>query len=81
MGTIDIGAFECETLVPGDTDRDGDVDSVDLATLALNWAPVGTDKTWGQGNFSADNGNVDAVRTGLELEPAGGPYSSASLGA
>ena len=59
--------------IPGDTDGDGDVDAVDLATLGLNWAPDATDKAWSDGDFGAD-GDVDAVdlaALGLNWSPDG----------
>ena len=59
--------------VPGDCDRDGDVDGTDLATLGLNWAPSGTTKVWEEGDFDAD-GDVDGTdlaTLGLAWNPAG----------
>lgn len=58
---------------PGDTDMDGDVDAVDLATLGVNWDPAGTDLLWSQGDFNGD-GDVDAVdlaQLGTNWNPAG----------
>lgn len=58
---------------PGDTDLDGDVDSVDLAALGLNWSPGGLDGTWAGGDFDSD-GDVDAAdlaTLGLEWAPGG----------
>ncbi|MCD6364459.1 MAG: PEP-CTERM sorting domain-containing protein [Planctomycetes bacterium] len=64
-----------EVYKAGDCDKDGDVDATDLATLGLNWAPSGTDKTWAQGNFDeTPTGDVDATdlaALGLNWAPSG----------
>ena len=62
-----------DEIVPGDCDRDGDVDAADLAALGLAWGPSADDRLWQQGNFGA-NGNVDAVdlaALGLNWNPDG----------
>ncbi|MDP6381091.1 MAG: PEP-CTERM sorting domain-containing protein, partial [Phycisphaerae bacterium] len=59
----------------GDTDKDMDVDGVDLATLGLNWAPGGTTKVWADGNFdetpAGDVDGVDLAALGLNWAPGG----------
>ncbi len=57
----------------GDTDFDGDVDGTDLATLGINWDPVGSGHTWSEGDFDGD-GDVDGsdlAFIGLNWNPAG----------
>jgi hypothetical protein len=51
------------TLIGGDTDRDGDVDLVDLGNLAGSYGMVG-EATWEMGNFDGD-GDVDLVDLGI----------------
>jgi Tol biopolymer transport system component len=46
--------------IPGDTDRDGDVDLVDLGNLATYYGTT-SGATWGQGDF---DGDVDLVDLG-----------------
>jgi len=57
----------------GDTDCDGDVDAVDLASLGLGWNPAGETAVWAGGDTDGD-GDVDAVdlaSLGLAWNPAG----------
>jgi hypothetical protein len=57
----------------GDTDLNGNVDGVDLATLGLNWNPGGPGGVWAEGDFDL-NGNVDGVdlaTLGLNWAPGG----------
>ena len=57
----------------GDTDLDGDVDAVDLATLGLQWSPSPAGNDWLDGDFDGD-GDVDAVdlaALGLGWNPSG----------
>jgi hypothetical protein len=59
--------------LPGDADKDLDVDGVDLATLGLNWSPAPSGKVWIDGDFDAD-GDVDGVdlaALGLNWAPGG----------
>lgn len=63
----------CRDVLAGDSDRDGDVDSADLATLGLNWDPSASQKQWTDGDYDAD-GDVDAAdlaRLGLHWSPGG----------
>ena len=67
-------SWSADAPIPGDADRDGDVDATDLATLGLNWSPSGTDKPWAAANFDWD-GDVDATdlaALGLNWNPSGG---------
>ncbi|MCD6364893.1 MAG: right-handed parallel beta-helix repeat-containing protein [Planctomycetes bacterium] len=71
-GWIVVEGFKIAPTV-GDTDRDGDIDAVDLAQLGLNWAPSATTKGWSHGNFDHD-GDVDATdlaQLGLNWAPSG----------
>jgi hypothetical protein len=55
-------AWMSQTLVPGDADRDGDVDLVDLGTLASNYGTT-SGAIWSMGDFDMD-GDVDLVDLG-----------------
>ena len=55
-GTVDIGACESRSFVPGDANLDGNVDFADLVILARNYGA--TNATWVQGDFDGD-GKVD----------------------
>jgi len=48
-GMVSVGT---PVLIPGDANRDGDVDEDDLATVADNW---GTGTSWAQGDFDDDD--------------------------
>ena len=50
--------LDSTSLLPGDANSDGVVDSLDASILASNWQ--GTNKGWGQGDFNGD-GKVDDV--------------------
>lgn len=61
-------------VVPGDTDRDEDVDATDLAQIAVHWSPSGgLNLDWSDGDFDGD-GDVDATdlaALGLHWNPSG----------
>ena len=69
-GTVDVADVELfldtagkanvgEAYVFGDADLDGDVDSVDLNAIGVNWQSVNA-SSWAQGDFDGD-GDVDSV--------------------
>ena len=60
-GTVDIGAYETESLtprMPGDANSDGKVDGSDVTILAGNWqvgVNDGKTATWSMGDFNGDH--------------------------
>ena len=51
-GTVDIGAYEYGSSIPGDADGDGKVDFADLVLVARHYGL--TNVNWSQGDFSGD---------------------------
>ena len=51
-GTVDIGAYEYGSSIPGDADGDGKVDFADLVLVARHYGQTGV--TWSQGDFNGD---------------------------
>ena len=51
-GTVDIGAYEFGSSIPGDANGDGTVAFKDILILARNYGRVGA--TWVQGDFDGD---------------------------
>ena len=51
-GTVDIGAYEYGSSIPGDADGDGKVDFSDLVLVARHYGETGV--TWSAGDFNGD---------------------------
>ena len=51
-GTVDIGAYEYGSSIPGDADGDGKVDFTDLVLVARHYGQ--SNVTWSQGDFNGD---------------------------
>lgn len=60
---------------PGDTNRDGDIDADDAATMAANW--LSTSATWSMGDFNNDNKVDDVDATILAANWQSGATSAA----
>lgn len=61
------------TVIPGDTNNDGQVNALDLSNLAANW--LDTERNWAQGDF-----NGDGVVNALDLSDMGSNWTGATSG-
>ena len=52
-GSVDIGAYEFDSALPGDANKDGKVDFADLVILARHYGSANA--TWADGDFDGDH--------------------------
>ncbi|MFN3165749.1 MAG: spondin domain-containing protein [Phycisphaeraceae bacterium] len=79
FGAGSIARLTLTRLLPGDTDRDGDIDDTDLGTAFSNYTgPGGAGKTTADGDTDSD-GDIDDTDLGSAFSNYTGPTAPASV--